>query len=69
MARRIKSLNDVQRLLAWLINAVIDDKIDQSKAGKIGYLSNILRGVIADGDLEQRVDALEKDLNKKENQR
>ncbi len=57
--RKIKSLSDCQRLLAWTLNQLIDDKIEESKASKIAYITNILKGIIVDSDLEERIAKLE----------
>ena len=57
--RRLKTIEDVRRYVAYLINQTEDGAIDPSTAGKLGYLANILRTCIIDGDLEARVKALE----------
>lgn len=59
MARRLENLADVRRYLAYLINQANNGKIEPSLAGRLGYLSNLLRACIVDGDLEQRVKRLE----------
>ena len=56
---RLKTLSDVRRYLAALINDVRNEEIEPSIAGRLGYLLNILRAVISDSDLEARVKALE----------
>jgi len=62
--RRLKSMSDVRRYLACLINDLKNGEIDPAIAGKLGYLLNILRGVVSDSDLEARISALEEE-NKK----
>ncbi len=63
---RLKTLSDVRRYLAALINDVRNEEIEPSIATKIGYLLNILRSVISEGDLEARIKALEeKEVNEK----
>ncbi len=64
--KRLKSLADVRRYLAALINDVRNDEVDGALAGRLGYLLNILRGTIADSDLESRILALEKEAEEKE---
>jgi hypothetical protein len=66
MARkRLKTMDDVRVFLSYLINETMAGSIDQNMAGKLGYLSNILRAVIADSDLEARIEQLEKEAAKK----
>lgn len=60
MARRLKTLNDIRRYLADVINRLEDEKIEPALAGRIGYLCNILKGVIEGSELEKRVEELEK---------
>lgn len=62
--KRLKSLSDIRRYLAGLINDVRNEDIDSAMAGKLGYLLNILRGVVTDSELEERVAKLEKEANK-----
>ena len=50
--RRVKTLNDCQRLIAWTINGLISGELKPGTASKIGYLTNIQRGIIVDGDIE-----------------
>ena len=57
--RRLKTLADSRRLVSWTINQVISDEMDLKKAGKLGYLANILKSIIQDGELEERIKALE----------
>ena len=61
-AARLKSVQDVNDYLAKPITRVDRDDIDTAKATKIGYLVNILLKGLETGDLEQRVEALEAEL-------
>ena len=61
--RRLKTIADVRRYVAHLINATEGGDIDVQVAGKLGYLANILKSCIIDGDLEMRVKALEEKAN------
>lgn len=63
--KRLKTLADVRRYLAALVNDTRNGLIDPSLAGRLGYLLNILKGVISDSDLEARIEALEKEVNRK----
>ena len=60
--RRLKTLEDVRRYLANLINRTEDGTVDPSLAGRLGYLANSLARVIEGSDLERRVEDLEKRL-------
>lgn len=62
---RLDNSRAVQRLLARTINMLQDDKITESKARTTGYLCNIMLNCCETVDLEERVTALEKDLNNK----
>ena len=62
MSRRLKTAADLRRYLASLINRVESGEIETDKAGKLGYLSNILLRVIEGSDFEARVEKLEADL-------
>ena len=64
MARRLKTLTDLRRYVADLINRVEAGKLDPSVAGRLGYLANTLKGIIEGSDLEKRVADLEVALQK-----
>jgi hypothetical protein len=59
---RLRTIGDVCRLLAKTINELRRGEIEESKAGKIGYLCNILIGGLKDSSLEERVEKLEQIL-------
>jgi hypothetical protein len=63
-AIRLNTLGD-RKLLTRVVNKLLRDEIDSSKAGKVGYLCNILIGAIERDDLEKRVGALEAKLSRK----
>ena len=65
--RRLKTLEDVRRYLANLINRTENKKVDPTLAGKLGYLANSLARVIEGSELEKRVDALETQMTKNQN--
>ena len=66
MARRLKSLGDLRRYLASVINRVDDGQLDPGRAGRLIYGCNVLRAVIERGDLEARLAALEEKFLQKE---
>ncbi len=61
MARRLKSIADIRRYVAGLINRADpgNGPIEPAMASKLAYLANILKGIIERGDLEDRITALE----------
>lgn len=59
--RRLKTLEDVRRYLANLINRTEAGKVDPGLAGKLGYLANSLAKIIEGSELEKRVDVLERE--------
>ena len=63
--KRLKSLNDVRKYLAALINETRNGDIEPGLAGRLAYMLNILKSVITDSDLEERISALEKEAMKK----
>jgi len=62
MTRRLKTMADGRRYTAWLINATETGEVDSQIAGKLGYLLSILQRFIVDGDLEQRLERLEREM-------
>jgi hypothetical protein len=60
--RRLKSLEDVRRYLANLINRTEAGEVEPGTAGKLGYLASILTRVIEGSDVERRLDILESKL-------
>lgn len=57
---RLKTLDDLRRYLARLINETEAGAIDPAVSGRLGYLANILKSVISEADLESRVAELER---------
>ena len=57
--RRLKTLEDVRRYLAYLIRAIEADEIEATKGGRLAYISSILIRAIEGSDLEPRLRALE----------
>lgn len=61
-AVKLKSTYDVSRLLSKTINQVLRDEMSGEKAGKIGYLSNILTRALEQSQLEKRIESLEQKI-------
>jgi len=62
--RRLKTLSDVRRFLSDVTNALNRGEMDATKAGKLGYLVQILAKIIQGDDLERRVLSIEEALRK-----
>jgi hypothetical protein len=60
--RRLKSAEDVRRLLASLIREMSSGELDAVKGGRIAYVASILIRCIETSTVEQRLDALETEL-------
>lgn len=63
--RRLKTIKDLRRYLANLINRTDAGEVEATLSGKLGYLTGILLKAIEGSDIEKRVGALEKELNPK----
>lgn len=63
---RLKSLLDIRRFMARVLNDLDANKTIESKARTLGYLCSVLRDVIKDSTLESRVEKLEKEMEKNE---
>lgn len=61
--KRLKSMEDIRRYLAGLVNRTEAGEVDPAVAGKLGYLSSILLRSIEHGDLEKRIEILEQKLD------
>lgn len=62
---RLKTLDDLRRYLARLINETENGQIDPAISGRLGYLCNILKSVISEAELESRVAELERVMKEK----
>jgi hypothetical protein len=58
----LKSLSDLRRFVGKIANELYSDEIDVNKAKALGYLTNVLKDIITDEDLEQRLEAMERVL-------
>lgn len=63
--KRLKTLTDIRRYLAGLINRVEAGEVDPSVMSKLAYVSNVLAGIIKDSDIESRITELEKQVEGK----
>lgn len=63
--RRLKSLEDVRRYLASLINRTETGEVEPGLAGKLGFLANSLARVIEGSNLEPRIKALEEKFKRR----
>ena len=61
--RRLNSLDDLRRYAADVVNRLESGKLDEMQAKSRMYCVNVLSGVLKDGELEERVSALEAALN------
>ncbi|MHA1544607.1 MAG: hypothetical protein ACTSU8_05680 [Alphaproteobacteria bacterium] len=57
--RRLKSIEDVRRYMADLINRAEAGEIEDTTASRLANMANILAGLISSSDLEKRLAALE----------
>ena len=63
--KRLKSMEDVRRYLANLVNRVESGTVAPETATKLGFLANILIRALEKGNLEERLQRLEDELLKK----
>jgi len=64
--KRLKTLTDVRRYLASLINRTENHEVEAALAGRLAYIANILKATIAETDIEIRLKALEEKISRKE---
>ena len=60
--RRLKTIEDIRRYIASLINRTEHSEIDPNVASKLGYLAINLAKIIEGCTLEKRIESLEKQL-------
>lgn len=56
---RLKSFGDIRRFLARVLNDLDGNRIQEPKARTLGYLCSIMKDIIRESDLEQRITKLE----------
>jgi len=59
---RLSSARDVQKLLSKMINERRRGQVDTTECRDIGYLAKILLDSIEAGELEDRIEKLEKSI-------
>ena len=63
--KRLQNAQDLRRYLASLINRVESGEVEVNLGKSLAYLSSILLRIIEGGDLEGRVEQLERKLESK----
>lgn len=63
--RRLQNAQDLRRYLASLINRVESGDVEVNLGKSLAYMSSILLRIIEGGDLEGRVEQLERKLESK----
>jgi hypothetical protein len=63
--KRLQKAQDLRRYLASLINRVESGKVEVNLGKALAYMSSILVRVIEGGDLEERVEELERKMESK----
>jgi cell division protein FtsB len=58
--KRLKTLSDLRRYLSAQINQLDQGTIDENRLRCVAYALSILASIVKDGDLERRVESLEK---------
>ena len=63
--KRLQNAQDLRRYLASLINRVESGEVEVNLGKSLAYMSSILLRIIEGGDLEGRVEQLERKLEAK----
>ena len=63
--KRLQNAQDLRRYLASLINRVESGEVEMNLGKSLAYMSSILLRIIEGGDLEGRVEQLERKLESK----
>ena len=63
--KRLQKAQDLRRYLASLINRVESGEVEVNLGKSLAYMSSILLRIIEGGDLERRVEQLERKLESK----
>ncbi len=62
--RRFKSLGDVRRFLAYVLNSMDSGDLEPQLGSKMAYVANIMVKCIEGSDLEKRIEELEKSIGR-----
>ena len=63
--KRLKTAQDCRRYLADLVHRLDSDEVDATKAGRLGYLVNLILSAVRTDELEDRLSALEQAVQEK----
>jgi len=66
--RRLKTLDDLRRWMADVGNKLESGEIDVIHARCFAYLASVMAGIIKGGDLEVRLEALERTIKQQGNE-
>lgn len=58
--KRLKTIEDCRRFLADVANRLNNAEIDPNTASRLAYIINVLKSCIESGDLERRLEELER---------
>jgi len=61
----LETVGDVRRLLRWLVLSVCDQSMDTKTAATLGQLACYLQRSIEGGEVEARLDELEKQMEER----
>nr|WP_320193587.1 hypothetical protein [uncultured Desulfobacter sp.] len=64
---RLNSLRDVRRFMAKIINQLHRSEIEESRGRTLAYMSSILKDVLKESDIEERIAQLEKQAEEQSN--
>ncbi len=63
--RRLKTLGDIRRWVADVANRMERGEVETGYARCAAYMASVMAGIVKDGELEQRVAELEKQMERK----
>ena len=64
--RRLQTLDDLRRYMQNTLNRLEGGEVTETFAKTVTYCVNVMAGIIKDGELESRLDALEKQMQREE---
>ncbi|MGD9826043.1 hypothetical protein [Desulfobacter sp.] len=65
----LKSLSDLRRFVGKVLNELYRDEMPEGRARALFHGASVLKDVIRDGDLEQRISQLEKTMKENGNEK
>jgi len=60
MAKRLNTVGDVRRFMAWATNQVVDSRMDANVGAKLSYMCNTILKSLSECELRERLERLEK---------